>query len=121
MKNEGYDVVNYIDDVIGFVTVTTVTPSYSALFKLLQELGFDISTKTLVKPCTKAICLGVEIDAESFTASVPEEKFKNIKKICKCWQNKTKCSKKELQSLLVHFCTSEKWVKSSKDFFKIEC
>ena len=45
MKNKGYDVINYIDDVIGFGTVTTATPSYDTLFELLQKLGFDISIK----------------------------------------------------------------------------
>ena len=79
MKNKGYDVVNYIDDVIGFVTVTTATPSYSALFKLLQELGFDISTKTLVKPCTKAIC-GVEIDARTSQHQSQKKNLKILKK-----------------------------------------
>ena len=80
MKNKGYDVINYIDDIIGFGTVTTATPSYNTLFQLLQGLGFDISIKKLVKPCTKAICLGVEIDTKNFAVSVPEDKLKNIQK-----------------------------------------
>ena len=116
MKNKGYDVINYIDDVIGFGTVTTATPSYNALFQLLQELGFGISTKKLVKPCTKATCLGVEIDTENFTVSVPEEKLRNIKKICEYWQNKITCSKKELQSLLGSLLYISKCVKSSRFF-----
>ena len=116
MKNKGYDVINYIDDVIGFGTVTTATPSYNALFQLLQELVFGISTKKLVKPCTKAICLGVEIDTENFTVSVPEEKLRNIKKICEYWQNKTKCSKNELQSLLGSLLYISKSQKRVQDF-----
>ena len=116
MKNKGYDVINYIDDIIGFGTVTTATPSYNALFQLLQELGFGISTKKLVKPCTKATCLGVEIDTENFTVSVPEETLRNIQKICEYWQNKTKCSKKELQSLLGLLLYISKCIKSSRFF-----
>ena len=92
MKNKGYDVINYIDDVIGFSTVTTVTPSYNALFQLLQELGFGISTKKLVKPCTKAICLGVAIDTENFTVSVPKEIFNKSANIGKIKQNAAKRS-----------------------------
>ena len=94
MKNKEYDVINYIDDVIGFGTVSTATPSYNALFQLLQELGFDISMKKLVQPCTKATCLGVVIDTENFTVSVPQEKLENIQKICELWKNKNKCNKK---------------------------
>ena len=116
MKNKGYDVVNYIDDVIGFGTVSTATPSYNALFQLLQDLGFDISAKKLVQPCTKAICLGVEIDTENFTVSVPSEKLENIKKICQSWKNKTKCTKRELQSLLGSLLYISKCVKNSRFF-----
>ena len=78
MKNKGYDVINYIYDVIGFGTVTTATPSYNTLFQLLQGLVFDVSIKKLVKPCTKAICLGVKFDTENFTVSVPEDKLKKF-------------------------------------------
>ena len=108
--------MNYIDGVIGFGTVSTATPSYDALFQLLQKLGFDISMKKLVPPCTKAICLGVEIDTENFTVSVPQEKLENILKTCELWTNKNKCNKKELQSLLGSLLYISKCVKSSRFF-----
>ena len=116
IKNKGYDVVNYIDDVIGFGTVTTATPSCNTLFELLQGLGFDISIKKLVKPCTKAICLGVEIDNENFTVSVPEDKLKNIQETCKVWQHKVTRTKKELQSLSGSLLYISKCVNSSRFF-----
>ena len=116
MKNKGYDVINYIDDIIGFGTVSTATPSYNALFQLLQEFGFQISMKKLVQPCTKAICLGVEIDTENFTVSVPQEKLENIQKICESWVNKNTCNKKELQSFLGSLLYISKCVKSSRFF-----
>ena len=116
MKNKGYDIINYIDDVIGFGTVSTATPSNNALFQLLQELGFEISTKKLEQPCTKATCLGVEIDTENFTVSVPQEKLENIQKICESWKSKNKCNKKELQSLLGSLLYISKCVKSSRFF-----
>ena len=86
MKNKCYDVINYIDDVIGFGTVTTAYPSFDTLFELLRILGFGISIKKLVRSCTKAICLGVEINTEDFTVSVPQDKLKNIQNMCKMWQ-----------------------------------
>ena len=48
MSNMGYDVINYIDDVIGFGTISTADPSYHTLLNLLQKLGLDISAKKLV-------------------------------------------------------------------------
>ena len=45
MSNMGYDVINYIDDVIGFGTISTADPSYHTLLNLLQRLGLDINVK----------------------------------------------------------------------------
>ena len=116
MKNKCYDVINYIDDVIGFGTVTTAYPSFDTLFELLRILGFGISIKKLVRSCTKAICLGVEINTEDFTVSVPQDKLKNIQNMCKMWHNKTKCTKKELQSLLGSLLYISKCVRSARCF-----
>ena len=99
IKSKGYDVINYIDDVIGFGTVFTAKPSFDTLQDLL-----DISLTKLVEPSTKVTCLGVEVDTKEFTISVPEEKLNNIMGICNNWSDKSQCTKKELQSLLIaHF------------------
>ena len=75
MKSQGYDVINYIDDFICFGTISTAKPSFDALTKLLQKLGLNISTKKLVQPATKVVCLGVEVDTENFTVAIPTEKI----------------------------------------------
>ena len=49
MSNMGYGVINYIDGVIGFGTVSTADPSYHTLLNLLQKMGLDISMKKLHK------------------------------------------------------------------------
>ena len=94
ISNMGYDVINYIDDVIGFGTISTADPSYHTLLNLLQKLGLDISVKKLVRPCTKATCLGVEVDTKNFTVAVPQEKLENIYQMCTQWVGRQKCSKK---------------------------
>ena len=78
MRSRGYDVINYIDDVIGFGTISTARPSFEALTELLNELGLDISIKKLVQPATKVTCLGVEVDTEHFTVSIPSEEASEI-------------------------------------------
>ena len=72
MRSLGHDVINYIDDVIGFGTISTANTSFCTLEALLKKLGFDI--KKLVQPVTKATCLGVEVNTEDFTVAVPDEK-----------------------------------------------
>ena len=84
-KNIGYKVINYIDDVIGFCTIFTADPSYHTLVHLLKKLGLDVSIKKLIQPCTKATCLGVEVDTTNFTVAVPPEKLVTIQNICAQW------------------------------------
>ena len=76
MRKRGYDVINYIDDVIGFGTVSTANPAFQCLYQLLENLGFEISKTILVAPTTKVTCLGVSINTEYFTVSVPSENCK---------------------------------------------
>ena len=118
MSPQGYDVINYIDDVIGFGTVSTANTSFCALQALLQKLGFDISIKKLVRPATKVACLGVEVNTEEFTVAVPEEKLSNILEMCQNWSKKSHCTKKQLQSLLGCLLYITKCVRHSRPFFK---
>ena len=116
MKSKGYDIINYIDDVIGFSTVSTSKPSFDTLQKLLRKLGFDMSLKKLVEPTTKVTCLGVEVDTKEFTNSVPDEKLNNVLCMCNNWSDKSQCTKKELQSLLGCLLYISKCVKTSRTF-----
>ena len=88
MRKRGYDVINYIDDVIGFGTVSTANPAFQCLYQLFENLGFEISKTKLVAPTTKVTCLGVSINTEDFTVSVPSEKLQNISHLCQKWASK---------------------------------
>ena len=112
----GFQVTNYIDDIIGHSVVSKAKESFDTLHKLLKELGFDISYKKMVSPATKVVCLGVEIDTKNFTVSITREKIAEIIELCKIWKGKTQCSKKELQSLLGKLLYITKCVKSSRFF-----
>ena len=100
MKSQGHDIINYIDDVIGFGIIRTAKSSFDSLKILLQKLGLDISIKKLVQPTTKATCLAVQVDNENVTVSIPDQKLIEISHMCNNWTGKSQCSKKELQSLL---------------------
>ena len=75
----------------------------------MQELGLTISEKKLVPPSTKVVCLGVLINTEEGTVSIPPDKLRHINDTVKEWLNKRTCTKFQLQSLLglllyVHKC-----------------
>ena len=96
----GFDVLNYIDDVLGFGVPSVASKSYQALLQVMTDLGLTISEKKLVPPSTKAVCLSIDIDRVQGTLSIPQEKFAQIKVKVENWAHKNKCTKRQLQSLL---------------------
>ena len=111
MRQHGFTVVNYVDDFVGIATPSIARRSYVFLQELLARLGLDISKKKLVAPCTKVVCLGIEVDMRQRTVSIPEEKMHRISDMVDAWLPKRVCSKRELQSLLgnllyVHKCVA---------------
>ena len=116
MLKKGHHVTNYIDDIIGQATKSQAEASFHTLYDLLGELGLDISKKKLLPPSTKASYLGVVIDTEEFTISVPENKLIEIKQLCDLWCTKRVCNKRDLQSLLGRLLYITKCVKASRPF-----
>ena len=55
------------------------------LLDLLRELGLNVSEEKLVPPTYKAICLGIEINTQEHTISIPAGKFKEIQILCAIW------------------------------------
>ena len=83
---------------------------------MLQELGLTISQSKLVAPTTKCVCLGIEVDTVNSTLSIPQQKLTEILTVCQQWENKTQCTKKELQSLLGSLLYIAKCVRYSRNF-----
>ena len=83
MNSLGFKVTNYIDDIIGHSVCSQASDSFHILFKILTDLGFDISQKKIVTPCTKITCLGVDIDTENFTISISRDKGNEIIHTCR--------------------------------------
>ena len=100
MNLEGHQVWNYIDDFLCVSLPSKITKTYDRLQVLLQELGLTVSSKKLVPPATQVTCLGIVVNTEDFSLSIPAEKLSQIKQLCKKWANKMVCTKRELQSLL---------------------
>ena len=107
---------NYIDDLIYIGLPSEIQDSFEFLTKLLQQLGLDISTKKLVPPSTSVVCLGILIDSVNKTVSIPPDKLSQINVMCKKWDDKTYCGKKDLQSLLGSLLYITKCIKPARYF-----
>ena len=64
MRQCDINVINYIDDILGFGTPDVAQRSYDALLDVMKQFGITISKKKLVAPTTQAICLGVLIQSK---------------------------------------------------------
>ena len=88
-----FDVVNYIEDILGIDLPSRIDASFDALRHLLQDLGFRLSLKKLQAPTTYLNCLGILANIGDFTVSIPPEKLQEIKKICLLWRDRSHCTK----------------------------
>ena len=112
MRRAGHSIINYV----GFGVPTDAKRSYDHLYDLLDRLGLTISQKKLVPPSTSVVCLGVQIDTEKGSISIPQAKLRQICDTVKEWENKKYCTKRQLQSLLGHLLYIHKCVKPARYF-----
>ena len=100
MRKHGFNnLFNYVDDLIYCDLLSKIYEAYQFLLQLLPKLGLEINKKKLVPPTTSMICLGILVNSQARTMSVPPEKLTCITDMCHEWQYKV-CSKRQLQSLL---------------------
>ena len=117
MKKYGHNaLLNYLDDLIYCGLPSTIDQAYDCLIRLLGDLGLDISWKKLHPPSTQAVCLGILFDTINRSISIPPDKLQEIIALCNNWQDKSTCTKANLQSLLGSLLYVSKCVKPARFF-----
>ena len=116
MRQRGFRIIDYIDDYINFGVLAVARALFASLFALMKQLGLTVGDKKLVAPSTQVVCLGVLIDTEKGTVSIPPEKLRQINDMVKEWLTKETCTKRQLQSLLGLLLYVHKCVKPARAF-----
>ena len=116
MSQEGHFIQNYVDDHLCLGKANDCRKAFDRLQILLTELGLQISEHKTVEPCTEVVCLGIVVNTEKFTVSVPKDKLEDIKKVCFSWLQVKNCNKRQLQSLLGSLLYITKCVRYSRAF-----
>ena len=119
MHQKGYDVMNYIDDILGIDIPSKIEASFDMLQSLLRDVGFEISMKKLIPPTTSINCLGIMADTIYFTLAIPQAKMQEILQACDQWRHKNHCDKRQLQSLLGSLLYVSKCVRTSRTKTKV--
>ena len=116
MVSEGHSVDIFIDDSMGIDIPHKATAAFVRQGQLFKELGMEEATEKDCPPATKQICLGIQLDSESMTKSVPPDKLSDITQELIKWSQKTSASKNELQQLLGRLLFIAKCVNGARLF-----
>ncbi|XP_077870367.1 uncharacterized protein LOC144363611 [Saccoglossus kowalevskii] len=100
LRNQGHEVINYIDDFDGAESPINATAAFESLGNPLNELGLQESVAKACAPATSMTFLGSEFDTVNMTIAVPIAKLTQIHEELSNWDNRSPCFHTELQSLI---------------------
>jgi hypothetical protein len=112
----GVQVINYIDDFIGVVPTRDATRLFNITHEVLLKIGLVISESKTVVPAKQCTCLGININTEQFTLSIPKNKLAAIINICTQFLKFNKLLKKQIQSILGSLVFIHKAIKPARLF-----
>ena len=117
LKLHGIHSLMYLDDLI------ILSPNreeawrhYYIASTLLEELGLPEAADKAQPPTQRLKWLGIMVDAENMTLSIPQEKVNDIRGQVAYYSNKAYITKKQLQSLLGHLLFIAKCIRPARIF-----
>jgi len=101
MIRRGYQkLVAYQDDflVLGD-THSECLAAWKELIYIVERLGFELNQDKLIPPSKQMSFLGIILDSEAMSVTLPDEKLVNIREILREYLGKSRATKRQLQSL----------------------
>lgn len=109
---EGVHQSIYLDDVI------CLSESYEEgvrnqleIIRVFRSLGFHIAWPKVTSPATKCVYLGIVLDLENQTLSLPKDRLLRLRKELNFWSGRRKATEKQLQVLIGHLCHCSRIIK----------
>ena len=99
-SQEGFDTVNYIDDLGGAEVPEKAETAFQRLGDIVNDIGMSEAADKAAPPSHTMVFLGLEVNTLSMTIKIPDEKFLEIKKELNEWTVGIKVSKRKVQSLV---------------------
>ena len=116
MARHGVKLHCYIDDYIVVAPKSKADAQFATLCELLKDLGLPLNRDKVTPPTKKLGCLGIDIDINTNTMSIAQEKLREIYEACIQASQKTHLSRQAFQSLLGKLIYIHKCVKPSRIF-----
>jgi len=101
--------IHYIDDYLGVVQgKPEAERKLQSMLKLFDLLGIPVSPEKVEGPLQQLVFLGIEIDVVERQIRLDQSKLKQYCLLLDEWDNKQRCTRQELQSLLgcLHWTTT---------------
>ena len=90
----------------------------SNLISLFKQLSIPLAEEKVEGPSTTITFLGIEIDSIANTIRLPAEKFSDLMDKINFWHSRSKCTKRELLSLIGSLSFACKVVKCGRFFLR---
>jgi len=104
MKDRGCDTVwHYLDD---FFTCGPTSPNprcaenLDVMLRTCTDLNFTVNPKKTTQPTTCLTLLGIELDSVQGLSRIDDERLREILDLVRQWATRSRCTKRQLQSLL---------------------
>ena len=112
-------ILHYLDDFfICQHSYASCLKDRDKLINTFSQLKVPLAPDKLVGPTTTLTFLGIEIDSVGNTISLPSDKFNDLMGKLSAWENKKKCTKRELLSLIGALSFTCKVVKCGRFFMR---
>ena len=112
--------IHYLDDFL-FCSPAASSACQDALRKaipLCERLGLPVAPEKIEGPSTRLTFLGITIDSQSMTLSLPEAKVVQLQKRLLDWTSRRSASKHQLQELLGHLNHAAAVVRPGRAFLR---
>ena len=88
-----YVLLSYVFTRVVCYSVSKAAAQFTLLCDLLKDLGLPLNQDKVTPPTKKLACLGIDIDINTNTMSIAQEKLQDIYEACVQASNKTYLSR----------------------------
>ena len=112
--------IHYLDDyfLVGPAASDQCATQVATMLNLCTRLGIPVATDKLEGPATTITFLGIQIDSVSQELSLPADKLSDLMLLTGEWCQKTKCTKRQLLSLIGKLAFAAKVAPAGRFFLR---
>ena len=120
VTNYQVEAIHYLDDflIVGAAGRDQCAASVWATLSACEHLGVPIAFDKLEGPSTQITFLGILLDSEALTLSLPQEKLAEILLLVQSWLSRRRASKRELLSFIGKLSFAAKVVPAGRLFLR---